>query len=300
MIPADIKLLNKLHADDDIRTIEKVIEEFKDRHAAAMEDMSADPIPEGWRGVDKDTGVLLLLAPFNIYAVLSIGIYEAFHAKDMAILNNAMFTYNRLKYNKHKINQSGYDHCIYFEHSIESFAGNDIALIREMFPPELGLSKNGHRFLVAGSNLIMAMLWDNAERKEESKKGAATFLTRKNGRTDDLCVNYLLAIMNQDIPKASEYLAESCQLYKKNGFVHNFGNPFLKVFGVLIHGMYNMAYHFLPAEKFEQLAQPEHTVFWKEFADYNKSTGFTPGKPFIVFENELSGLNKIYPGIFIL
>jgi hypothetical protein len=294
MIPTDIKLLNQLHANDDIRTVEELIKKFKDRHAVVMESLNTDPIPESWRGADRDTAVLEILAPFNIYAVLSIGIYEGFHAKEMAILNNALFTYNRLKYYKHKINQSGYDHCIYFENSIESFAGNDIALVRNMFQPELGLSKNGHRFLVAGANLIMTMLWDNAELKEESQKGAAKFLTRKNGRTDDLCVNYLLAIMNQDMAKASEYLAESCQLYKKNGFVHNFRNPFLKVFGVLIHGMYNMAYHFLPADKFAQLVQPDHTVFWKEFADYNKATGFTPGKPFIVFEGELNGLNKIY------
>jgi hypothetical protein len=294
MLASDIKLLHKLHSESDLKTIESVVEEIKKSHDFILEKVSSGNIPEHLQGLDNDTAPLHILSPSTIYSVLSIGIYQAHESKDMSVLNNSLYTYNRLRYYPGVLNKSGYDHCIYLMNALESFAGNDIELVRKMFSKDLGQAKVGHRLLVMATNLMMAIIWNDEAWKEASLKATTKFLTLKNGRTDDLLVQYLIAIINQDMAKASEYLAESCMLYKKNGFVHNFRNPFLKVFGAFIHGLYNMAYHVLPAEKFEQLAQPDHTIFWKDFADHNKATRFTAGKPFIIFENELGGLNKIY------
>ena len=294
MNPADNKLLQKLQSEAEMKTTEDFIGEVKSCHDFIQERKASGNVPSHLQGLDNDIAVLRILAPFNIYGLLNVGIYNAYQAQDMAMLNDALFSYNRIKYYRDTMMSSGYDHCIYFLNVMENLAGNDLPFIRKIFRRELGLTKTGHKFLVTASNLTMALLWNDEKWKEESLKAAEKFLIRKNGRADEACVQYLISLINQDIGKASAYLAESCSLYKKNGLIHNFGNPFLKVFGAYIHGLYNLAYHLLPAGKFELLAQPDHTVFWKEFAAYNISTGFIPGKPFIIFENELSGLNKVY------
>lgn len=167
-------------------------------------------------------------------------------------------------------------------------------LIKNIYTINLGLAKNGNKFLVTGSNLIISLLNNNESWKDESLKKANQFLLHKNSKFEIATIQYLISIVHQDPEKVTEYLNEVCALYKKATWLHEFHNPFLKVIGIYTHGLYNIAYHFLPKEIFNKIIRPIHSTFWLEFAQFNSTNNYKSGRPYITFDNEIKGLNKIY------
>jgi hypothetical protein len=291
----DTELLRRLYSELEAKTLAEIQLRYKQRNVKLQEVLSSGIVPSHLNGLDKDTMLLRILSASYIDNVLSVGIYSAFENNNMATLNDALYSYNRLKSNfMITLGGGGYDHCIRLINVVESLAGNDVSFIKKIIPHEQGLTRKGTRFLVTTSNLIISLLYSNGNFKDESIKGADKFLGMKNPKFYIATVRYLVALVKEDPEKATEYLQELCHLYKKATWLHEFKNPFLKVIGIFIHGMFNLSYHSLSVEKFLTISPPEHSVFWKEFLQYTMQNNFLAGKPFITFDSELSGLNKIY------
>jgi hypothetical protein len=105
-----------------------------------------------------------------------------------------------------------------------------------------------------------------------------------------------LALAKRDAVQANELFSAMMSLYRKSG-LFEFRDPFLKLFAVLPHGLYNMAYYFLPSECFEEIIPPKETAFWNKFSEYQRAIGFVQGEPYIIFDGNLGYLNKVYTDI---
>lgn len=290
----DIQLLEKLYAESDYKTKEEITIRFAERNVKLKEVLSREVIPEHLQGLNRDTILLRILLPSDVYAVLNIGLYNSYKNNDMSILNDALYSYNRLSYYKDLLFSSGTDHSKYLTNVVESLAGNDISLVKQIFTKEKGLTEQGNKFVVTTSNLIISLLHQDTEWLAKSVTFAEKYLTQKVGNFDRAVINYLISIAKNDFEKTSEWIFEICSSYKKANWLHEFENPFLKVLGLFPHGLYNLAYYTVPKTDFDRIEAPQHTVFWLNFSDYNRETGFTKGNRFITFDNELESLNVIY------
>jgi hypothetical protein len=288
----DIKLLEKLFNETNYKSIDSIKSRYLEVHNK-FKDALKDKTPEHLKGMDNNEILLKVLSPSDIYSVLNVGIYNSIKNNDFSLLNNALFSYNCLTYKRDSLLESGTDHSIHFKNVIECFAGNDLSLIYKMFPKENGLTKNGHKFNIICSNLIISLLHQNSDWLEKSILNAERYITQKISDFDLSVVNYLLCVALRKNDEASQYLLNVCQLYKRAKWIHDFNNPFLKVFGLFIHGLYNFAYHVLPQTSFEKI-EIQHDLFWSSFSDFTKENNFSKGSTYIIFENELISLNEIF------
>jgi hypothetical protein len=288
-----IDLVAELYSALDLNEPVAVRQRFLERKRALMRKLAEPDIPEHLKGLDPRTDVLKILLPSDIYSILSMGIYHASRTGDMQVLNDAFFSYNRLKLEKDKF-YCHPDRSLYMVNVMECLAGNDMASVTRMLDPASGPSVNGHRFTITAANLVMGLLLNDPERKNMAEEAARGFLQKKNGRFENAMVNYLVSLSRNDVAGASNHLSEACIVYNNCKWLHDFQNPFLKVFGAFPHGMYNLAFHVLNRETFDKLHLPDHQVFWKDYAMYCIANDFSHGKPYIVFDQELEGLNCIY------
>jgi hypothetical protein len=106
-------------------------------------------------------------------------------------------------------------------------------------------------------------------------------------------ISYLLALHEQNIEAIIDNLAVISKLYGKAKSIHEYSNPVYKGFGLTIHGLYNLAQYVLPSEVFDRIPFPKTEVFITEFAEYQKSSDYSCGEPFFVFDGEISSLNSL-------
>lgn len=288
----DIKTLEKLFNDTNYKSIDTLKSRYLEVHKK-FKDALGDKRPEHLKNLDDNELLLKILSPSDIYSVLNIGIYSSVKSNDYGLLNDALFSYNCLSYKRNSLLESGIDHCKYLKNVVECFAGNDLSLISKMFPKENGLTKNGHKFTITCSNLIISILHKNSDWLEKSITDAEKYTRQKIGNFDRAIINYLVSIATSKHEDANQYLSEVAQLYRKAGWIHDFNNPFLKIFGLFIHGLYNFAYYVLPQTTFEKI-EIEHDVFWTNFSNFTRENNFSKGNSFIVFEDELIRLNEIF------
>ncbi|GGF18502.1 hypothetical protein [Echinicola rosea] len=290
----DKKLLDKLYASLDVKSVEECLVRFRKRARKLDEILAQEQVPEHLSKLDRTDGYFRIISPSDIEALLNIGIHDAFYKNNPKLLNDALYSYNRLSFYRHRLLASGTDHCIYFNQVIESYAGNDLALVLKMFPQGAGLTKNGHKFSITCANLLISLIHQDPKWLDESTGKAEKYLTQKVGKFDRSLIRYLLALIQKDTKGMSKELAEICTGYKRATWVHEFHNPFLKILGLLPHGLYNLAFHTLPQKTFNEIQQPHHEVFWIPLAAYQQENHFRTGEKFIVFDGELDGLNRIY------
>lgn len=318
----EIKLLEELFWVDDVngpnfRTFEEIESRllYKKQHfdEVVSEEMQEFNFIKSYKSISqlqvlgkdyarkfiKDINFLSIISPNTLYDILSIGIYNAHKTGQMKILKDALFTKNRLEYGDNLQVSGDTNHSGAFLNVVEAFADCDIELVKKYFPIELGLAdkkdSHSHNFSRCASNLIISMLYDNEIWLKESSDLAEKILSQKSAnKYDKLVIDYLLALTKKEILIASNTLQEIANVYKKTTWLFNFKNPFLKFFGVYIHGLYNLAYYILPENKFHELKIPEHTVFWKEFDIYNKQNKFTNGKLVLKLNSKLNGLNRLF------
>ncbi len=289
----DIELLKILFLESQYKSFEEIKNRYIERNLDLQKIFNQENIPKHLQGLDKNSALLKLLSPLDIYSIVSVGIYNSYMENNMPLLNNSLFSYNRLNYNRDILFSSGTDHSRFFVSSLESFAGNDCSLIIKMFPTEKGLTVQGDKFAVISCNLIISMFHKKQDWLEKSIFNAEKYLTQKIGIFDKAVINYLVSLAKSNIEEASNWLFEISKLYKKANFLHNFKNPFYKIFGLFIHGLHNFAYHTLPKSLFEKIEVPNHTVFWSEFSQYQKENNFRIGEPVIIFDGELKNLNVV-------
>lgn len=289
----DIKLLEKLFSETDYKNISEIKLRYSNRNSKLKEALKSKT-PEHLKGLDNNAMLLKILSPSDIFSILNIGIYNSFKNNDLSLLNDALFSYNHLHYNRSLHIESGTDHCRYMLDVVECFAGNDLDLIKKMFTEENGLTKNGHKFNICCCNLIISMLYKNSIWLEQSIIYAEKYIKQKISNFDKAILNYLLSLAKCKEEDASQFLNEVAHSYKKANWIHDFSNPFLKVFGLFVHGLYNLAYYTIPKANFEKIQTPQHTVFWNTFSDFTIENNFKKGNNFITFENELISLNEIF------
>lgn len=103
-----------------------------------------------------------------------------------------------------------------------------------------------------------------------------------------------MALANKELKEASHIIQEIAENYKKMKWIFEFKTPFLKSFGILVHGLYYLAYFTLSSEDFKKIKTPHHIVFWDNFDDYTKSNHFQKGRLILKLEDELSELKVLF------
>lgn len=312
----DIKSLEKLFWEDkpgayNFRTfdeIEEKIKEYKKEKREVSRDRQKEIFEERYtssptlrlydRAEAEALSYQILCGEFKFARryILTIGIYDGYKTGDMSILKNALYTQNRINYADDLVTWGSNSHARHFADVIYAFADCDLKLVKKYFPEKFGIvsSRDTHHFYI-GTNLIMSMLYSNKTWLEEALKPVEKFMKAKGSiKSCILGIRYLIALSQQDIDEASKLLQEIADIYRKISWIHNFGNPFLKFFGVYIHGLYNLAYFVLPQEKFNQLRIPEHSVFWKEFDHYTKENNFNSGSLCIKVADQMSDFKLVF------
>ena len=203
-----------------------------------------------------------------------------------------MFTRTRLIYQRKQLLDSGYDHCSYFLTTVECLAANDVDLTEEIFSQGRGLCSKGNKFLVTASNLVISLIHNMPQWKQQSLENASSFLKQKNSKSDQAVIQYLVALNNHDIDSANKSLLEIAGLYRKIKCLHDFKSPFLKYFSVFIHGLFNTAHFYLPEELFNEIKTPPEDFIWQELFDYNNKNNYPLGKSIIQFTGRLDFLNN--------
>ncbi|HOP62039.1 MAG TPA: hypothetical protein PK358_01190 [Spirochaetota bacterium] len=277
-----------------LKSFEETMELFKEKHSVLKNRFESGNIPEHLKGLDIEMALLKVTGPPYIDSILGIGIYRSLSENSMELLNDSLFTYNRLNYHRSLLISSDVDHSRFFEQVLESFAANDLPLIQKIFCEEKGLCSEGNRFACTGSNLIISLMHDNREWREKALKGVENFLIKKNNKSDNAFISYLAALHNNEPRKAGKLLGELSSLYQKIKWIHDFKSPFLKIFSPVLHGLYNMAYHYLPGKSFSNIELPEAPHFLIDFTRFNMENGFSPGKPAMNFKEELEGMNRFF------
>jgi len=241
-------------------------------------------------------GLLPMLDYNKIHSVMDLGLVEAHEKNNMKPLHDALFTYNRINFpitwnrSSGKDDGNGYVIC---RNIVEAFAACDIESVKKYCPKDSPVLTKGYKMWFVGYNLILGLLYKDQNRISKGVQQAEKALTTKLPKFDAAVIGYLLALAKQDAEQANEIFSTMMSVYKKSG-LFEFHNQFLKVFALLPHGLYNMAYYFLPREGFEKIVPPKNTAFWNELTNYQKTVGFLRGEPYIDFSGNLVSLNSIY------
>jgi len=235
--------------------------------------------------------------PITLDHILDIGIYRGIHDNDVALLKDALHTWNRLRFGyrlKH-----GWYQGMCFRELIHAMADGDVELMKTYMPRSLGLAPKGcWPFFRAGSNLVAIMLHDGPRPSavEQVLAYAQTYSeAKKNSKGSILVIRYLLALQSGATDEASGYLQSVADEYRRMSWIVEF-QPFLKYFGAFVHGLYHLAQHVLPADRFAQMTAPRHSVFSDAFDRLSKARAYQTGGliPGLSLSGELSGLQRLF------
>ena len=214
---------------------------------------------------------------------------EAMATDEPRKLLDAFFTSNHI--NSTYEWDSGYDHCIRLKPVLYCYAGNNYNLVTQYLKEDIGKSKNGHRFLVAAINIILAIRGqlDKNEIREDSIK----FLNKKNTQFETSIVNALLGILNENPLEVSVHLNEVTKYHKGSKWLHEFGNPIGKYLPFFSYGLYSVAYKHNGIDFLKEIKTPESNIWWQKFVDFNINNSFQEGQHVATFEGNLKCINDI-------
>lgn len=190
----------------------------------------------------------------------------------------------------HNEGGSGYDHCFYFYQALEAFACGAEHVLESVYPLELGLTENGYRFYVAGSNLVIAQYYHDAELLKQAVGTANKFIGSRASKWERYAIAFLLNLINKEFEAANDNLLNVCKGY---GRVEK---PMLAAEDVCIpaHGLYSIARSWLTAEEFAKLAMPKHKAFLLDYAQWRLENPAPILKPYMVYPEDMDIFNRIY------
>ena len=239
----------------------------------------------------------LPLSYSSIHALMDMGLIEAYRKDNMKVLHEALFSYSRLYFAFCSVlgnRKNDYEEYVICRNIIESFAACDIEAVKRYCPINSPVLTKGYKMWLVGYNIILGLLYQDEKRIGKGIAQAEKALETKLPKFDAAAIAYLLALAKQDAEQANEQFSVMMSVYRKSSGLFEFRDPFLKVFALLPHGLYNMAYHFLPAESFSKIVPPNDTAFWNELVEYQKTLNFMHGEPYINFSGKLASLSSIY------
>lgn len=236
---------------------------------------------------DIETQIILYTKLFpNPY---TLGLYEAFEKQEMSHLLNVLYQTSRHSAINLGGGASGYDHCINFFGVINAFAANDTTLVNALLPKGLGESKNGHKFMVLGTNLMFSIWHKDVALLEKTKLVAVRYLSGKRTLLEKAILDYLIALAEIDTDAISVNLKNVCLATRKN----QGESKLSKLFCRNAHGLYHFAHFVLPDEIFKKIELPNDEGFIEEYAQWNMENDFPQGTLFLNYPDEMALMNVI-------
>lgn len=205
------------------------------------------------------------------------------------ILLNSFFTFNHI--NSTYELAGGYDHCLRLKPIMYCYAGNNYDLVDKHLPKDIGKSSNGHRFLIAAINLILAIRGELDQNEIENE--TEFFLSKKNTRFETEIVSTLLAILKKNDSKISIHLGEVTKLHKSSKWLHDFDNPIGKYLPFFSYGLYSMIHFHYGYEFLSKINTPDINIWWPEFEEMNITNCFSEGRNVETFTGKLDFINEI-------
>lgn len=216
--------------------------------------------------------------------------YTAFKAHDMELLNNVLYESAHLMQISN-ISSTETDHGFYgMNISPNLLAANMMERVKLILPEENGLGK----YAFSGthiSNLLMAIIYNNPEFKEEALTLSEKELNKKIPEYLKNWIKCMRAILLKDCEQFNEQLALFCKSYMK---CKEFGmNGFNRRFCVEAHGMYNLAKWAYDGELGEKITMPQASNFCQELAEFQEKHNFRMGKVVHIYPSNMDICNKL-------
>jgi hypothetical protein len=152
--------------------------------------------------------------------------------------------------------ESGYDHSYMAYHIVSYLSSAEYESLSRAFPRGLPLASNGNTMNVHAANLILCMLYKDDYDIEMVIDKARKYTISKQSRWDRAFVACLLGILEQDTDIISENIQVLCELLARTDVT-----GFEKLQCQFAYGMLVIAYHNLPADKYELIRMPEYKNF---------------------------------------
>lgn len=217
-----------------------------------------------------------------------LGFYLAFEQNDFRLLNDVLFQTARQELLDTSITSSGTDHCNAFFESLSAFACNDFEVIESLFPKDLPPS-SGQYYTENAVNLLKTMYFQQENLKKEAIQRAEAFLQKKITAWEKFVVLYMMALVEKNAQKASDYLQELCSAYQKLGYPRQ---KIDKLFAQEIHGLYRLARK-LDQDLFEQIKMPSHDCFFQDFEHWQRQNHYPKGKILYFYSPKMAYINHI-------
>ena len=216
--------------------------------------------------------------------------YNAFKLHDMEFLNNVLFETAQLMQISN-ISSPGADHGYYgMRITPNLLAANMMERIKLVLPEENGLG----RYSFSGThiaNLLMAIIYDNGDFKEEALALSEKELNKKIPEYIKSWIKCMRAILMKDCGEINEQLALFCKNYMS---CKEFGmNGFNKRFCIEAHAMYNLAVWAYGRELRENIMMPQAENFCQELAIYQEHQDFKAGEIVHLYPENLQLCNRI-------
>jgi hypothetical protein len=138
----------------------------------------------------------------------------------------------------------------------------------------------------------MSVITEDEARKSRAMNEAHRFITLKNTQYDNAVVKFMMGLLSRNADEMSTNLAEAVRLYSNNKSLHDFFNDLNKFAAIQPYGLFSLAYHHLPASLYEQINPPQHFSWWEEYINLNRETNFHQGEDFVLFDEELSFVQR--------
>lgn len=155
----------------------------------------------------------------------------------------------------------GYDHSHKASNALEALACGDYETMERILPHELGATKNGYRFYIVLSNLLMAIWYKDEIALPKARQAAEKFIKMKKPQWERSGVAFILSLLEENTIEMGRYLQDMCKGYMRADY-----SKAMKRLCVPVHGLYCFAQTLLAPEIFQEIKQPEYKNFSPEYA----------------------------------
>lgn len=216
--------------------------------------------------------------------------YIAFKTHDIELLNHALYETAHLMQISN-ISNTGTDHGFYgMNISPNLLAANMMERVKLILPEENGLGK----YTFTGThiaNLLMAIIYDNREFREEALDLSEKELSKKNPEYLKNWIKCMRAILLKDCGQINEQLSLFCKNYVN---CKEFGmNGFNRKFCVEAHGMFNLAKWAYGGELKKKITMPQASNFCQELADFQEQHDYQMGEVVYTYPSNMDICNKL-------
>ncbi len=238
---------------------------------------------------DLDAQIVSACDNLHFHSAGRLGIYKAFQAADMVLLNDALYQC-ACEEHLYLVVSTGTDHahcCAYGNVLYAVMAANLWDRVELLLPQSLGMSKNDYRSAVVTANLFLALWYKDPTVIEQSRLEAIAKLDTKMTQYERSSILYLLSLLDDKPDDASQHLIDLCEGVKRLDKLT--ADKFEKAFCIEAHGLFNLAVHL----GIEGVEMPNTTNFSKELAAWQVENGSRPGKLFFDYPAPLKLINTV-------